>query len=175
MTSSASPSVKLQLLDSALGHPLQSWDCSALERVTIGRSKDNVVSVEDPHVSRLHVELVLEEGQWFLESRGRNGTWIQGTRVERVELGHRTIFQLGSSGPMLQILIQDAPTDMPTATLDNLQPMDFDFLNFNREQLADEVTKITETEAFQRLQSQSRHRRPFGKSSDDSDQVTSEH
>ena len=175
MTHSDSATVKLQLLDSALGHPLQSWDCSSLERVTIGRADDNVIAIVDPHVSRLHVELLLTDGQWLLHSRGRNGTWIQGARVEQAELSHRTIFQLGSSGPMLQILIQEAPADMPTATLDNFQPVEFEFLNFNREQLADEVTKIAETDAFRRLQSQSHRNRLQVKPSDEADQVTREH
>ena len=151
--------IKLQLLDSALGHPLQIWDCSGLDRVTIGRAPENDISVVDPHVSRLHVELICTSGTWWLYSRGRNGTWIHGTRVEELVVAHRTIFQLGSSGPMMQFLAHEVMSESPSATLDNIEPSDFDFLNINRQQLADEVLKIAESEAFQRLRSESQRQR----------------
>jgi pSer/pThr/pTyr-binding forkhead associated (FHA) protein len=107
----------------------------------------------------LHVELLCTDGTWWLYSRGRNGTWIHGAKVEELAVPHRTIFQLGSSGPMLQFLLQDAFSDSPSATLDNIEPTDFDFLNINRQQLADEVMKIAESEAFQRLRSESQRQR----------------
>lgn len=159
MNKGVSQGFTLQLLDSALGQPLQSWDCSGLDRVTIGRSEDNHICVVDPRVSRLHVELLSREGKWHLESHGRNGTWIQGAKVDRIDVTHQMIFQLGSNGPMLQILIYEAPNEIPSATLDNLEQFEFEFLNFNQQQLAEEVTKITESESFQRLQSESKRQR----------------
>lgn len=145
-----------------------------MQLVTIGRASDNVISLTEPRVSRLHAELILREGQWILQSHGRNGTWIQGTRVEKAEMSNLSIFQLGSSGPTLQILIQETATDTRTATLENFQASDFEFLEFDRDQLADEVTRIVETDAFRQLQSQSQQRRPLDSSSDESQPIQSQ-
>jgi pSer/pThr/pTyr-binding forkhead associated (FHA) protein len=154
-----SRTIKVQLLDSALGNPLQSWGFSGADRITIGRAPENDISVVDPHVSRLHVELVCTDGTWHIQSHGRNGTWIHGSKVDGVIVSHRTIFQLGSSGPILQFLVEECAPKSPMATLDNIEPSDFDFLNINQQQLADEVMRIAETEAFQRLQNESQRQR----------------
>ncbi len=141
----------LQLLDSALGRPLQRWECASFRHLRIGRSPENEISLTDPQVSRLHVELIYRDGQWHLISHGRNGTWIRGSRVERAVLSNRAIFQLGSSGPMLQLLTEQAGSEARSATVDSFDPKDFDFLNVDQEQLAAEVTRIAESDAFQKL------------------------
>lgn len=149
----------MNLLDSALGRPLQTWDFADRDRLTIGRSPENDVSVTDPQVSRLHVELIFLDGAWQLVSHGRNGTWIRGSKVDRVGITHHSIFQLGSNGPSLQILLQEIDTETRSATIDSFDPGEFDFLDIDRQFLADEVTKIAESEAFQRLQSESQRQR----------------
>ncbi len=149
-----SKSVVVQLLDSATGRPLQKWEHSQCKRLSIGRSADNDISISDPQVSRLHVELCFEEGGWVLVSHGRNGTWVHGKRVERIGLEHRKIFQLGSNGPQLQFFEELLEQSLPSGTLDNFDPTEFDFLNIDRQLLADEVHRIAESESFQRLKNQ---------------------
>jgi hypothetical protein len=59
----------------------------------------------------------------------------------------------------MQLLVHEVMSESPSATLDNIEPSDFDFLNINRQHLADEVLKIAESEAFQRLRSESQRQR----------------
>jgi pSer/pThr/pTyr-binding forkhead associated (FHA) protein len=145
-------SVTLQLLDSATGMPLQVWSCENEDRVTIGRGEESRIRIIDPHVSRLHAELILSDGEWMIRSHGRNGTWIHGLRVDCDRILDRTVFQMGSSGPMLRFLCQNPAQSLTTATIDNAECDDFDFLRINPHQLADEVARIAESEAFRRLQ-----------------------
>lgn len=44
--------------------------------ITFGRSVDNSILVDLPHVSREHAELRFEEGQWWLINRSPNGTQV---------------------------------------------------------------------------------------------------
>lgn len=145
-------SVTLQLLDSATGIPLQVWECGESERVTIGRGEESHIRIIDPHVSRLHAELSVSDGEWMIRSHGRNGTWIRSEKVDYQRISDRTVFHLGASGPMLRFLCQSQGPASTTATIDNADCDDFDFLRINPHQLADEVARIAESEAFRRLQ-----------------------
>ena len=54
----------------------------------IGRGKESDVRLDDPGASRAHARIVVnQEGQYLLEDLGStNGTFVDGKRVERVEL-----------------------------------------------------------------------------------------
>ncbi|MCU0710002.1 MAG: hypothetical protein MUF23_17105 [Pirellula sp.] len=52
---------------------------------------------------------------------------------------------------MLQLLTEQAGSEARSATVDSFDPKDFDFLNVDQEQLAAEVTRIAESDAFQKL------------------------
>ena len=53
----------------------------------IGRSITADIEIEDITVSRRHALIVREEGRTFLLDDGsRNGTWLNGVRIERAEL-----------------------------------------------------------------------------------------
>lgn len=63
---------------------------------TLGRSPDAAVMLEDPEVSRLHARLNPVRGGFEIEDlRSRNGTFVNGTRVERVELAVMDKIRLG--------------------------------------------------------------------------------
>ena len=48
----------------------------------IGRAEDNQVVIKDDGVSRLHAELVLQNGSlWLQDSGSRNGIFVNGARV----------------------------------------------------------------------------------------------
>jgi hypothetical protein len=56
-------------------------------RVTVGRSRDCDLVVEDPNVSRRHAELTREDGTWQIADLGStNGVKVNGRRVDRVPL-----------------------------------------------------------------------------------------
>src|SRR5438132_3320337 len=53
------------------------------QTVTIGRDRNNDLTLTSPTVSREHALLELREGRWFIEDRGSyNGTFLNGTRVQ---------------------------------------------------------------------------------------------
>jgi hypothetical protein len=57
------------------------------ERLTLGRSRDCDIRIEDPNVSRRHAEVVLEDGGWWIVDLGStNGVEVNGERVDRARL-----------------------------------------------------------------------------------------
>lgn len=68
----------------------------------IGRGKDCEVRIADPTVSRLHAEILFEEGSWWVHDlKSGNGTFVDDKRVERAPLAKETRIKLGISGPIL--------------------------------------------------------------------------
>jgi Protein of unknown function (DUF3662)/FHA domain len=55
--------------------------------ITLGRSRDCDVTLEDPNVSRRHAEIQHEDGAyWIVDLGSTNGVTVNGKRVERVRL-----------------------------------------------------------------------------------------
>lgn len=92
-------------------------------RTLIGRSPACRMRVDASHVSKEHAMLWFDEGAWWLRDLGsRNGTWVDGQRVEamasqRLEAGARLAFggesevwvlsQADAPGPMAERLRDD--------------------------------------------------------------------
>jgi len=71
--------------------------------VTVGRSERNTVRVVDPAVSERH--LVLEPAGAFVrvvDSGSRNGTFLDGERIESMEIGRRARLRIGSTEVVLE-------------------------------------------------------------------------
>lgn len=52
-------------------------------QVTLGRSRDNDLVVENPYVARFQATFTCREGQWRVRDNGtRNGTYLNGKRLE---------------------------------------------------------------------------------------------
>jgi serine phosphatase RsbU (regulator of sigma subunit)/pSer/pThr/pTyr-binding forkhead associated (FHA) protein len=69
-------------------------------RVEIGRARECQVAVADPMLSRRHAVLYEDgEGRWWVEDLGsRNGTWLNGSRVEGAQrLGNGDLIEVGGS------------------------------------------------------------------------------
>ena len=83
---------------------------------TVGRSPEATVVIEDAGVSRLHVRLArTESGAFSVEDLGsRNGTFVNGRRVNRhqlafgdkIRLGHQTAFEFHGFDPVEDYIIQ---------------------------------------------------------------------
>lgn len=70
----------------------------------IGRGGQCDVHVESGVVSRVHVKIVFEEGQWWVEDDGStNGTYVNGERVDRIALPSDAELQLGEDGPIFRL------------------------------------------------------------------------
>jgi phosphoserine phosphatase RsbU/P len=83
---------------------------------TIGRSDEADATIADIRVSRLHARLVCEAGAYFVEDAGsRHGTFVNGTRQERVRLHSLDEITLGVPG--LKITFQAGPAPSSAASL----------------------------------------------------------
>ena len=70
----------------------------------IGRGADCRVRYYDPLVSRLHARVFHEDSAWYIEDLGsRNGTAMDGQRIEREPLGAATEIRVNDGGPFLSL------------------------------------------------------------------------
>jgi pSer/pThr/pTyr-binding forkhead associated (FHA) protein len=147
----------LHLLDSAQGHPIQTWRFRECFRITIGRLPENHVCIVDPQVSRLHTEFTFANGRWTLVSHGRNGTRVGNQPVAEMLVGGPLVFQLGQGGPTMKFIGQhEVASQMATLSPASLDPIGLDFLVLDQEKKQTEVQKIAEAESFKLLQQQAR-------------------
>jgi hypothetical protein len=89
----------------------QRWSLTGLRLVEIGRGDEFdaherpvpqgggvglVLRIPDKWLSARHAQLVLAAGDWFALDKGsKNGTWVNGGRVERAPLGQSAVIQVG--------------------------------------------------------------------------------
>lgn len=70
----------------------------ALARVRVGSAPENDLVLNDPEVSRHHLELrVVDRGYLLVDLGSTNGTFFRGARVREVEIGLGAEIRLGSS------------------------------------------------------------------------------
>lgn len=80
----------------------------------VGRAPGAAVHVGDRAVSRSHLRLAVDDGQWEVLDESSRGTYAaDGSRVERVVLGpEETALHLGSpGGPAIRLLVAPAPEE----------------------------------------------------------------
>jgi pSer/pThr/pTyr-binding forkhead associated (FHA) protein len=145
----------LHLLDAATGRPMQTWRFQAKAQVVIGRGDDADLVVVDPKVSRCHAILRYREGTWWLESRGRNGTQVDGEKVTEALLQDKSVFRLGSNGPMFQC---DATHNdfRHRPTVDSIDPAMLASLVVDEAERAKDVEEIASGWDFHQLRAQAR-------------------
>jgi len=86
------------------------------ESATLGRSPDASIMLEDPEISRIHARISRTDiGTFLLEDLGsRNGSFVNGTRVNRralafgdkIRLGPQTVLELNGFDPIEDYIIQ---------------------------------------------------------------------
>jgi len=108
--------VTLTLLHPQASTPLQQWKFHNQSTIRIGRSPDNDVILNNPLVSRHHLELkvmVIHSGyKWQLVNQGTNGTFLNGVLVSREMLPNQGLIRLAREGPMLKFELN---VSQPTA------------------------------------------------------------
>lgn len=73
----------------------------------VGREEGCDVCVENEYVSRSHVEVFFENGQWWVRDlNSSNGTFVNGHRIERVPLETALTVRLGIRGPELKFEVE---------------------------------------------------------------------
>lgn len=86
--------------------------------ITMGRSSDCAIPIDDRFLSRKHAEIVSEPGGWILRDNGSvNGTFVNGTRVlSQTKLGAGDRIRLGDAE--LVVGGAAAPRDEPSTVTD---------------------------------------------------------
>lgn len=52
------------------------------DEIYLGRGKDNEIVIKDPYISKKHLKIVKDEGNYYLEDLGSaNGTFLNGDKV----------------------------------------------------------------------------------------------
>ncbi len=92
------------------------------EPITVGRHPDNTIRLKDDRCSRFHC--VMEpnaKGVWELRDLGsRNGTKINGQKVEQAELFQGDVIRIGSEEFVVEVATADDPTE--TSTIETQMP-----------------------------------------------------
>jgi len=90
---------RLLVIKAAEGNEGLGPEIALSAAVTLGRSSDNSVTLDDRYVSGEHAQIYLREGRRFLLDRGStNGTLLNGRPVEgEVELGDRDQISIGQT------------------------------------------------------------------------------
>ena len=74
------------------------------DMIAIGRAPESDVTIDRPTVSKVHASLLRQEGRWLLVDQSRNGTFVNGRRLEpatghalqegdRIRLGHDVVLR----------------------------------------------------------------------------------
>jgi two-component system, cell cycle response regulator len=111
---------------------------------TLGRAKDTHVRIDDPGISRVHARVVrTEEGRFFVEDlRSTNGVFVNGAKIERVELGTADRIQIGPN-VVLRFALLDSDEEALARQLYESSTKDALTRTFNRkyliERLASEI------------------------------------
>ena len=150
--------VTIHLLDSAQGHPVQTWRFRDKQEINLGRSDDSDVVIADAHVSRTHAKLLWQNGAWTLVSTGRHGTLVNDRVVAETQLGRKTTFRLGANGPMLRFE-QGAPEGRPSETISSIQPDLIAMLEIDEQRKLQEADDIAGNSLFRELQDKVRRAR----------------
>ena len=104
--------IVLTLLHPLQAVPVQSWTFEPNLVIRIGRSTDNEVILYSAVVSRHHVEVRPSgSSSWEVVNLGANGTYIDGKRITKIAVTDGMIIRLASSGPQIQIRIEEGDVD----------------------------------------------------------------
>jgi membrane-bound lytic murein transglycosylase D len=89
------------------------------ESFHIGRDHDCAVRINDPHVSRKHLQVSFEKGAWCLSDlKSANGIWVNGKRVPAAPVTESLTISLGADGPSVTFQVEGAGIgEMPGGTL----------------------------------------------------------
>jgi hypothetical protein len=72
---------------------------SFADRITIGRTANNDVVINDSSVSRLHAYIRRDGNNWLVADAGsKNGSWLRATKLEarrETQLPSRTVLRIG--------------------------------------------------------------------------------
>ncbi|MFJ6526571.1 FHA domain-containing protein [Streptomyces longwoodensis] len=96
----------------------RTWTLDPSRAYTLGRDPQGDIVFDDARVSWRHATVSFDGRGWVIEDHGStNGTYAQGQRVQRLELGPGTALHLGNAtdGPRLKLTADPAAVPAPQA------------------------------------------------------------
>ncbi|MES9505823.1 FHA domain-containing protein [Streptomyces sp. NPDC000609] len=84
----------------------RTWTLDPSRSYTLGRDPQGDLPIDDARVSWRHATISWGGRSWFIEDHGStNGTYVQGSRIQQLEIGPGTVVHLGNAtdGPRLSI------------------------------------------------------------------------
>ncbi|MER8157651.1 FHA domain-containing protein [Streptomyces sp. NPDC094472] len=96
----------------------RTWTLDASRSYTVGRDQQADIPTIDRRVSRRHITIRCVGGTWVIEDLGSaNGTFADGHRVQRIEIGHGSIVRLGNFSSGMRLDFTEAAPAPPTAAV----------------------------------------------------------
>lgn len=91
--------------------PADRKDFVFAESFRIGRADDCGICIKDDYVSRNHVQVSFENGQWWVQDLGSaNGIFVNGERVPAAAVSRTLAVRLGVGGPFVGFAVEvEAP------------------------------------------------------------------
>ncbi|MGW0417290.1 FHA domain-containing protein, partial [Streptomyces collinus] len=84
----------------------RTWTLDASRPYTLGRDPQGDIVFDDARVSWRHATVSFDGRSWAIEDHGStNGTFVQGRRIDRMEIGPGSAVYLGNAtdGPRLNL------------------------------------------------------------------------
>jgi membrane-bound lytic murein transglycosylase D len=83
----------------------------------IGRVEECEICINNDYVSRIHAEVVFENGAWWVHDlNSSNGIYVGGQRVKHVPVGQATVIRLGVYGTEVSLEVEAAPAENKSPT-----------------------------------------------------------
>ncbi|MBW2369048.1 MAG: FHA domain-containing protein [Deltaproteobacteria bacterium] len=74
------------------------------ESFRVGRENSCPIYLPDPVVSKRHLEICRERGGWWVRDLGsRNGTFLNGERVQHALISKNSVLRIASNGPSIRV------------------------------------------------------------------------
>jgi hypothetical protein len=90
--------------------------------ISIGRSQNNTIVLDDPYTSRLHAQIRLRFGCYTIfDTDSQAGVFVNDVRVREHRLQPGDVIRMGAT---TLLYLEDGPADAPQT--DTLEPVDFD-------------------------------------------------
>jgi serine/threonine protein kinase len=76
----------------------RTFPISAADVLLVGRSKATQTTLTDPHVSRVHCQVEVDEGKvMLLDNESAAGTFVNGKRIAQQQLQHGDVIRIGDT------------------------------------------------------------------------------
>ncbi|MEU7045106.1 FHA domain-containing protein [Streptomyces varsoviensis] len=94
----------------------QTWTLDPSRSYTLGRDPQGDMALEDARVSWRHATVRWDGRSWVIEDHGStNGTYVQGQRVQRMEIGPGSTVHLGNATDGPRLILSGTPAAAPDA------------------------------------------------------------